>query len=106
MFCPIWRLSEIGFEADFVYKHLIILAGLMEKFPTLELINYFSFQGVLMNCMIFRRETIFTDNFVRLEVSSLVDLISLHGALVLISELCGALSLLRTMHNISGCIKL
>ena len=40
-----FRCSKIGCQADFVYKHSMILERLMEKFSILELINYF--QGLL-----------------------------------------------------------
>ena len=40
-------LSNIGCQADFLYKHFIIFAALMEIFSILELINYFPCQGIL-----------------------------------------------------------
>ena len=38
-------LSKVGCQADFVYKHSIVFAGLLEKESILELINDISMSG-------------------------------------------------------------
>ena len=38
-------LSKIGCQADFLYKHSIILKGQLEKFSLLNVIIYFSISG-------------------------------------------------------------